>query len=125
MGDAKMKVAHRQQDDLLILELEGDFDSRSAVIAKDEIRSAIEAGCKRILISMEGVDYIDSAGLGTLVSALKAAREHDGNVWLAGLTSHVKMVIELTRLDRVFDIFDNIEEALGRLSAAVNGETSG
>ena len=119
-----MKIAHRQEDDLLILELEGDFDSRSAGMAKDEIKSAIESGLKRILINLEGVDYIDSAGLGTLVSALKAVRERDGNVWLAGLTSHVKMIIELTRLNRIFEIFDNIDDALSKIPTAVNGEAS-
>jgi len=59
--------------------------------------------------------YIDSAGLGTLVSALKTARERGGNVWLAGLTPQVKMVVELTRLHFVFEVFDSVEKALTEL----------
>ncbi len=104
-------------EDLLIVDLEGDFDSRSAGVAKDEIRSAIEEGNNRILVNLEGVEYIDSAGLGTLVSAVKTAREQSGNVWLAGLTSHVKMVVELTRLDRVFEVYETVDEAVGELSS--------
>ena len=59
---------------------------------------------------------MDSAGLGTLVSALKVTKERGGNIYLAGLTDQVRMVVELTRLDRVFCIFDSSEQALTALA---------
>ncbi len=124
LDDIKMKVEQRQQDELTIFDFEGDFDSRSAGSAKDQMREAIAEGHNRILVNLDGVNYIDSAGLGTLVSALKTVREQNGNIWLAGLTSHVRMVMELTRLHRVFEIFEDVEEALSRLTEAGAGETS-
>ena len=107
-----MKLDRRDLENLVIFTIDGDFDSRSAGEAKEIIRSAILNGEKRVLVDLEGVAYIDSAGLGTLVSALKTAKENDGNVWLAGLTDQVKMVVELTRLHHVFEIYGSLDEAL-------------
>ena len=73
---------------------------------------------EKIIINLENVLYIDSAGLGTLVSALKTAKEHGGNVWLVGLTAQVKMVVELTRLHHVFGVYDSVEKALVDLTGA-------
>ncbi len=119
-----MKVARRQHEEVVIFDLDGDFDSRSAGRAKEEIRSAIIEGDTNVIINLQNVPYIDSAGLGTLVSALKTARERGGNVWLAGLTAQVKMVVELTRLHFVFDIFDDVESALNELVGANAPEAS-
>jgi len=113
-----MKLERREHGEIVIFDLDGDFDSRSAGRAKEEIRSAILGGDTQVIINLERVPYIDSAGLGTLVSALKTARERGGNVWLAGLTPQVKMVVELTRLHFVFEIFDNVENALDELVGA-------
>ena len=111
-----LKLERRKREDLLILDLEGDLDSRSAGVAKEEVRVAIEGGNHRILFNLEGVLYIDSAGLGTLVSALKATKEHAGGVYIAAMTPQVRMVIELTRLDKVLPVFDTVDQAISRLT---------
>jgi anti-sigma B factor antagonist len=118
-----LKLEKRLHDDIVILDLTGDLDSRSSGIAKDEIKTIIEEGVISVLINMEGVPYVDSAGLGTLVSALKTARLQAGTVYLAGLTGQVRMVIELTRLDRIFTIFDSVESGITRLSDPSFNET--
>ena len=123
--EIKMKIDRRDQGNLVIFTIDGDFDSRSAGEAKETIRTAILAGVKRVIINLEGVNYMDSAGLGTLVSALKTARENESNVWLCGLTDQVKMVVELTRLHHVFDIFSNLDEALEELGDAPAPEAAG
>lgn len=110
--ETTMKIESREFEGFIIFDLDGDFDSRTAAEAKEEIRSAILDGKNNVIINLEHVMYIDSAGLGTLVSALKTAKEESGNVWLAGLTAQVKMVIELTRLHHVFSVFDSVEKAL-------------
>ena len=111
-----LKLGKRQVKNLTILDLEGDFDSRNAASAKERIRATIEEGCDCILINLEGVPYMDSAGLGTLVSALKATSERGGVICLSCLTDQVRMVIELTRLDRVFTVYDSVETAIARLT---------
>ena len=110
-----MKIDRQDHGDLVVFSIDGDFDSRNAGDAKEEIRTTILDGASRVVINLEGVTYIDSAGLGTLVSALKTAKENESNIWLCGLSDQVKMVIELTRLHHVFDIIDSLEEALEKL----------
>ena len=117
-----LKLEKRKQDDILILDLEGDLDSRSAVVAKEEVRVAIEGGNHRILFNLEGVPYVDSAGLGMLVSALKATKEHAGGAYIAAMSPQVRMVIELTRLDRVLPVFDTVDQAIIRLTDPSFGE---
>jgi anti-sigma B factor antagonist len=112
-----LKLVKKEQDGIQIFDLEGDLDSRSSWVAKEEIRTAIAQGQKRILINLENVPYMDSAGLGMLVSALKSARENKGGIFLASLTDQVRMVIELTRLDRVFTIFESVDRAVTELSS--------
>lgn len=113
--ETSIKVVRRDHDELVIFDFDGDFDSMSAGKVKEDLRKAIVEGEPSVLINLENVPYIDSAGLGTLVSALKTARERGGNVWLAGLTPQVKMVVELTRLHFVFEVFDSVEKALTEL----------
>lgn len=110
-----LKIDQRQVDDIIVIDLAGDFDSRSAGTAKNEIKALIDKGNVQILINLESVPYMDSAGLGTLVSALKAAREKGGSVYLCNMTDQVRMVVELTRLNRVFTIFSSVEDALTKL----------
>jgi anti-sigma B factor antagonist len=110
--DTTMKLESRQHKGFVIFDLDGDFDSRTAADAKEEIREMILAGNSNVIINLESVSYIDSAGLGTLVSALKTAKEKGGNVWLAGMAEQVKIVVELTRLHHVFTVFDSVDEAL-------------
>ncbi len=119
-----MKYDKRHECEILIFSIEGDFDSRNAGEVKEEIRNSILNGEKKVIINLEGVTYIDSAGLGTLVSALKTAKENEGGVWLVGMSNQVKMVIELTRLHHVFDIYRNLEEALEDLCDSGTSETT-
>ena len=112
---SKMKLSRREHDDLLIFDLSGDLDTAGAGPVKEEIRNAIDEGARRILINLEGVPYIDSAGLGARVSVLKRAREQGGTVWLCALGDQVRMVIELTRLQNVFDIFRDVDEAIAEI----------
>ncbi|MCX6647617.1 MAG: STAS domain-containing protein [bacterium] len=113
--ETTMKIESREHEGFTIFDLDGDFDSRTAGDAKEEIRKVILGGKYNVIINLENVMYIDSAGLGTLVSALKTAKEMGGNVWLAGLTAQVKMVIELTRLHQVFNVYDSVDKALEAL----------
>jgi anti-sigma B factor antagonist len=67
---------------------------------------------KRIVVDLQAVDFIDSSGLGLLIALLKRAAQRDGDVKLAGLAKNVRMVFEITRTYKVFDIYDSVEEAL-------------
>lgn len=67
---------------------------------------------RNVVVDLAGVDFLDSSGLGTLVALLKRVSERGGDLKVAGLQKKVRMVFEITRAYKVFDIFDNASEAL-------------
>ena len=67
---------------------------------------------RNVVVDLSGVDFIDSAGLGLLIALLKRISERGGDLKIAGLQKKVRMVFEITRAFKVFDIFDNAAEAL-------------
>jgi anti-sigma B factor antagonist len=66
---------------------------------------------RNVVVDMAGVDFLDSSGLGVLVALLKRVLERGGDMKIAGLQKKVRMVFEITRAFKVFDIFDNTPEA--------------
>ena len=97
-------------DDILAI-LKGELDAYHSIEFKEKVIESIKGDEKKILLDMNDLNYIDSAGLGALVSLLKRASENAKELRLFGLKGNVKKVFELTRLNRVFKIFDTIEEA--------------
>ena len=93
--------------------LRGDLDLSTASELRECLVEVIDEGA-RIVIDLEAVDFLDSAGLGILVGGLKRARTHGGELEL-GCTSHaVLKPLEITGLDRVFTIHPGRDAALGR-----------
>ena len=84
--------------------LQGAIYVEEAAALRETLLGYIEKGLNTFLFDLEGVDYIDSSGLGTLVAIQKQALQHGGSVTLKGLHGLVKDLFELTRLDKVFDI---------------------
>ena len=81
------------------------LDAHNANDLKTELLALFEQGKKSILINLQDVRFIDSSGLGALVSGFKNAITNQGSLKLAGLQPQVKSMFELTRLHRVFDIY--------------------
>lgn len=67
---------------------------------------------KQVVLDMSGIEFIDSAGLGSLISSLRQILAKSGDLKLASPTTRVQVLLEVTRLDRVFQIFQNLEEAV-------------
>ena len=72
----------------------------------------IEPDVKNFVIDLQNVDFMDSAGLGTLIAVLKRISENGGDMKIACLQKKPRMVFEITRAYKVFEIFDRVEEAL-------------
>ncbi|HKI96083.1 MAG TPA: STAS domain-containing protein [Gemmatimonadales bacterium] len=79
---------------------------------KEKVQAAMEAGDRKILIDFSDTGYIDSSGLGALVSLSKKLRESEGELRLAGLNDDLRTLFELTKLDTLFRIDASPEEAL-------------
>ncbi len=79
---------------------------------KDKVLKALEAGESKFVLDFSSTEYIDSSGLGVLVSVSKKIREAGGELRLAGLNEDLRMLFELTELDTLFKICDTTDEAV-------------
>lgn len=108
----QLSLNTRTVDDILIVDCHGRivFGEESAML-RDTIRKLI-AENKRIVLNLGGVNYIDSGGLGTLVSLYTTARTSGGAIKLANLTQRVGDLLQVTKLVTVFEVFSSEEQAI-------------
>ncbi|MCB2182382.1 MAG: STAS domain-containing protein [Desulfobulbaceae bacterium] len=100
------------KDDIFIVTLnEERLDAALAPEFEGKMQEWIQSGKTAILLDLTPVDFIDSTGLGTLVSSLKAI-DGSGQLVLCGISLKIMSLFKLTRMDRVFTIFPNRDEAL-------------
>jgi anti-sigma B factor antagonist len=108
-----LKSSTRQVDGVTILDLSGRITlGEGSVILRDTIRELIGKGDKKILLNLGDVTYIDSSGIGELVSAFTAVRKESGELKLLNLTKKVHDLLQITKLYTVFDIKDDEATAI-------------
>ncbi|MEO7994513.1 MAG: STAS domain-containing protein [bacterium] len=107
-----MDIATREQNNILIVDIKGELDAKAAPDLKDALTDKITGGQHRVLVNLSDISYLDSAGLGVLVSGLKFATRQNGDLRMWGLQDEVKNIFQLTRLNKVFQIFDTEEQAM-------------
>jgi len=121
-----MKIDSETRDDKTILHChEERLDAHNSPELKEILLSRLEAGAKRLVLNLSDVHFIDSSGLGALLSGYKNANLRQGSLVLVGLQSRVQSMFELTRLHRVFEIYPTLTEALSVREEAAHHETSG
>jgi anti-sigma B factor antagonist len=109
-----MEIKSHTAGDIVVMELEGRFDAYSAPQANEWLEEAItNRRPPNVIVNLENVVFVDSTALATLVQAMKRCRQLDGDLRLSNLKQPVRMIFELTRLDRAFEIFNLEEEAAG------------
>ena len=84
----------------------------TSVSLRDEVKKKIDGGSLKILLDLGEVTYIDSAGLGELISAYTSVTNRGGELKLLNLTKRVHDLMQITKLYTVFDVFDNENEAI-------------
>jgi len=106
-----IKTEHTEGITVLFVR-EDRLDANNSEELKMELRRLFESGTKDVVIDLKEVLFIDSSGLGVLVSGYKNASVMHGTLKLSNLQFQVKSMFELTRLHRVFDIFTTVDDAL-------------
>jgi anti-sigma B factor antagonist len=107
-----MHIRERQSGGLHILRIDGDLLSEEAHEHLCEwVRTLVAGGTTQLTIDLSGIRYINSCGLGSLVSAFTTARKAGGEVRLAGSSLHVRELLAITHLDRVFTLLPGTEPA--------------
>ena len=109
-----MKASSRQVNSVTIVDMSGRITlGEGSVVLRDTIRDLLSKGDKKILLNLGNVTYIDSSGIGELVSAFTSVRNQGGELKLLNLTKKVHDLLQITKLYTVFDIRDDETAAIG------------
>jgi anti-sigma B factor antagonist len=103
---------NKDSSGVLVVQVDGQLIVGNRHELKDLIQAALERGERRLLIDFSRTGYIDSSGLGALVSISKRVREAGGELRLSGLNDDLRSLFELTKLDTLFAITETPEQAL-------------
>lgn len=107
-----MDINHREVNGVQILNLKGRLDLASGSGLKEQIKALMDQEKCTIHLNLQEVDFINSSGLGVLVSLMKEIRVKKGRLSLSNLASYVQEIFEITQLSHIFEIFTTEEEAL-------------
>jgi anti-sigma B factor antagonist len=101
-----------ERDGWAVLCVRGEVDVYTAPRFRERLIELVSQGQRQIVVDLEGVDFLDSTGLGVLVGGLKRVRSHDGELVLVCTKSRILKVFEITGLTKVFSIHDSVEAAV-------------
>lgn len=108
-----MKLTDREQDGVIILEPKGKImGGPDASLLHDKLYEFIEKDKKQFIINLEQVDWMNSTGLGILISGYTTLRNSDGTLKLANVTEKIQSLLVITKLASVFEAYDTIDDAI-------------
>lgn len=92
----------------------GRLNMAGAPALRNTVAQVIAGGATRVVLDLGGTEFMDSSGLGALIGCLKLARQAGGDLRIANVQPQLRMVLELTSMDRVLTPYDTVEEAFAR-----------
>jgi len=108
-----VQISRRQLDKTTIFDVSGDIDlANSPAVRKALLKEIRDNRTPRVVMNLSNVRYIDSSGVASLVEGLKAARDVGTRFILFGLSTSAREVLQLSRLLKIFEVYDNEEQAL-------------
>ena len=108
-----MNIDSDKQGEITILHLTGDFISEPDQLAfQDKVRALVRDGEKHVVVDMNGVHYINSCGIGSLVGALTTLRRSGGEIRIAAVRNEVQSVFVTTKLETIFHFHHSVNEAV-------------
>ena len=108
-----MKLTDRIVEDVVILEPKGKImGGPDATMLHDKLHDFIDQNKKKVIIDLSKVEWMNSTGLGILISGLTTMRNNGGELKLAGITEKIESLLTITKLITVFENFDTVDEAV-------------
>ena len=108
-----MNLTDREQDGVIILEPKGKImGGPDASLLHDKLYEFIEQDKKRVVIDLSQVDWMNSTGLGILISGLTTLRNNDGKLKLANVTEKIQSLLTITKLAAAFESYDSVDDAI-------------
>ncbi|MGA9773636.1 MAG: STAS domain-containing protein [Blastocatellia bacterium] len=112
-----MKIQERKLNDITVFDLDGTFVLGGDADFKKHVETALSDGCRNLLINLAKVSYMDSSGLGELISGYTKMRRVNGQMKLLNLSKRLNQLLVITKLITVFEIFDSESEAVSSFKA--------
>jgi anti-sigma B factor antagonist len=110
---AELNMKERQAGDVTVLDMDGKITiGDGSVAVRSAIKRLLEEGKKKVLLNLAGVGYVDSSGIGELVSSYTSINNAGGQLKLLRLTQKIKDLLTITKLLTVFDVYDSEADAL-------------
>jgi len=110
-----LQIAARHLDKITIFDISGDIDlATSPELRKALLREFRDLKIPRVVLNLERVRYIDSSGVASLVEGLKASRDVGSRLVLFGVNSTIREVLQISRLLKIFEIYENEEQSVAR-----------
>jgi anti-sigma B factor antagonist len=109
-------------DGWAVVALTGELELATAPRLRQEVVSLVGEGHTRVVLDLSRVDFVDSVGLGIVVSALKRVRARGGELVVAGAVPRVKALFELTRLDEIIELHDRVDDAITAHAGTAGGD---
>lgn len=107
-----LSLSTRTEGDRTVVVVGGEIDVYTAPKLREQLIDLVSSGQYHLVVDMEGVEFLDSTGLGVLVGGLKRVRSHDGELVLVCTKSRILKVFEITGLTKVFSIHDSVDAAV-------------
>jgi len=112
-----LKITNREVDGVAVVALDGRIVlGEESTALRESVKTLLAANKKQIVLNMDNVTYIDSAGLGALVAAHHSARSQNASLRLSNLGSKFQEVLQVTKLLTVFEVFDSEAAAIRSFS---------
>lgn len=111
-----MKIQMANQGDVSVVEMEGELDFHSSPELRTRLGELTSKQALKILIDLKKVGYMDSSGIATFVEAFQKTKRYHGRLILADLTPTVRGVFEIAKLESIFEIAADRDEAMNRFS---------
>jgi anti-sigma B factor antagonist len=97
---------------LSVVDVKGEIDVYTAPKLREKLIELVSEGSYNVVVNLEGVDFLDSTGLGVLVGALKRVKAHDGTLNLVCTQEKILKIFKITGLTKVFPIYDSVDSAV-------------
>ncbi len=113
-----MEITVQNDGNVAVLHLRGRLDLASGSVLKEKVKDLFAQEKTALHLNLSDVEFINSSGLGALVSTMKETRLRKGRLTLSNLASYVQEIFEITQLSHIFEIYPTEEEALHSYPAA-------
>ncbi len=110
-----MEISQENTNGIQIFSVRGSLDSNTSPELETQIYSALESGERKLILNLENLDYISSAGIRVMLKTTKDLKRMEGNIVLCALQDYVKEVFDIAGFDGYLNIENNLEDSIGKI----------